>query len=413
MSRINLLLKSNYEPNKIVNWLTKDRFMDNTPCEWIWQLMDWPKFHWQDDIIQPLLREVRLKQGILIGKTGIIVQNIPLESALDTLLQNIIASSAIEGEQLNVQSVRSSLAKRIGLHLKQPYPTSERSEGLAQMMFDAIYHFNVPLSLERLHQWHRCLFPDNTLSLLYPIKVGELRGEEPMQVVSGRIDKPTVHYEAPPRKRLEHELNTFIDWFNNSLNEPTLDPLLRAAISHFWFITLHPFEDGNGRITRALTDLALAQEDKQGIRLYAMSATILAHRNDYYQILEKSQRYTTDITRWLTWFLDTLKNSIQSAINKVDQTLAKSHFWQIFQEKELSKEQIKIINLMFDDSDKAFEQGISAAQYKKITKVSKATATRHLADLLEKGCIEKLPGGGRSTRYQIKSTFIRDGCLDK
>jgi len=382
--------------------------MNNHQKEWIWQLTDWPKFHWQDKTIQPLLREVRLKQGILIGKTGAVAQDIPLESALDTLLQNIIASSAIEGEQLNVQSVRSSLAKRIGLHLKQPYPTTERSEGLAQMMLDAIYNLNTPLSLKRLQQWHKWLFPADTMSLLYPpIKAGQLRGADPMQVVSGRIDKPTVHYEAPPREQLEHELNTFIDWFNKkSVEEPAFDPLLRAAISHFWFITLHPFEDGNGRITRTLTDLALAQEDRQSIRLYAMSTSILANRNDYYQILEKSQRHTTDITLWLSWFLKTLDNSIQTAINKIDQTLAKSRFWQVFQEKELSREQIKIINLMFDEGDKAFAQGISAAQYKKITKVSKATATRHLTDLVEKGCIEKLPGGGRSTRYQIKSEFV-------
>ncbi|WP_028389182.1 Fic family protein [Legionella fairfieldensis] len=378
--------------------------MNNTQIEWIWQRIDWPKFYWQDEIIHPLLREVRLRQGILIGKTGAVAENITLESSLDTLLQNIIASSAIEGEQLNAQSVRSSLAKRIGLHLKQPYPITERSEGLAQMMLDAIYNLNTTLSLERLQQWHKWLFPDEAMSLLYPINAGELRGEEPMQVVSGRIDKPVVHYEAPPRERLEYELSTFIDWFNQSLKEPTFDPLLRAAISHFWFITLHPFEDGNGRITRALTDLALAQEDRQSIRLYTMSTTILANRKSYYQVLEKSQRQTTDITLWLSWFLKTLENSIQAAINKIDQTLAKSRFWQIFQESQLSREQIKIINLMFDE-DNAFESGISAAQYKKITKVSKATATRHLADLLEKGCIEKLSGGGRSTRYQIKKSL--------
>jgi Fic family protein len=380
--------------------------MNDSQIKWIWQLVDWPKFNWQEQLIQPLLREVRLKQGMLIGKTGAVAENVSLETALDTLLQNIIASSAIEGERLNEQSVRSSLAKRIGLHFKQPYPTTERSEGLVQMMWDAINNLNTPLSLGRLQQWHKWLFPDDEKSKLYTVNAGQLRGDEPMQVVSGRIDKPTVHYEAPPRDQLEHELKAFMEWFNTSMKEPALDPILRAAISHFWFITVHPFEDGNGRITRALTDLALAQEDKQSIRLYAMSATILANRKDYYQILEKSQRQTTDITLWLLWFLKTLDTSIQTAINKIDQTLAKSRFWQVFHESELLKEQIKIINLMFDEKDEAFEQGISAAQYKKITKVSKATATRHLSDLLDKGCIEKLPGGGRSTRYQIISKFM-------
>lgn len=374
--------------------------------KWIWQLLDWPNFHWQEQSVQPLLREVRLKQGILIGKTGAVADNLSLESALDILLQNIIASSAIEGERLNEDSVRSSLAKRLGIDLKQSYPTTERSEGLAQMMWDAISNLSTPLSLERLQQWHKWLFPNEEASKLYGVIPGQLRGEEPMQVVSGRIDKPTVHFEAPPRERLQHELNAFIEWFNKSLKEPTLDPLLRAAISHFWFVTVHPFEDGNGRITRALTDLALAQEDKQSIR-YAMSTTILANRSVYYKILEKSQRFNSDITAWLLWFLKTLDSSIQTAINKIDQTLAKSHFWQVFQEKELSKEQIKIINLMFDQKDNAFEHGVSAAQYKKITKVSKATATRHLSDLIDKGCLEKLPGGGRSTRYQITSKFMK------
>lgn len=379
--------------------------MNDMQIKWIWQRIDWPQFTWQDQIIQPLLREIRFKQGILIGKTGAVAENTTLEAALDTLLQNIIASSAIEGERLNEQSVRSSLAKRIGLDLNRPYPTTERSEGLAQMMLDAINNLNTPLSLERLLQWHKWLFPDDEASTFYAIKAGQLRGEAPMQVVSGRLDKPRVHYEAPPRNRLEYELTQFIEWFNQRLKEPAFDPLLRAAISHFWFITVHPFEDGNGRIARAITDLALAQEDKQSIRLYAMSAAILTDRNGYYHILEKSQRQTTDITLWLAWFFKMLEHSIQTAIRTIDQTLAKSRFWHTFQGSGLSKEQIKIINLMFDEKGNAFEEGISAAKYQKITKVSKATATRHLTDLLGKGCIEKLAGGGRSTRYRIKSKF--------
>ena len=374
----------------------------NALC-WIWQQSDWPRFHWQDDHIQPLLRRVRLRQGILLGKTGAICREVTLETALDNLLQNIITSSAIEGEQLNVQSVRSSLAKRIGLNLNQSYPTTKRSEGLAQMMLDAISNLNTQMTLERLFEWHQWLFPSVEKSI-YTIQVGTLRGEDPMQVVSGRIDKPTIHFEAPPRGQLEGELLGFIDWFNQSRNDTTLDPLLRAAISHFWFVTLHPFEDGNGRITRALTDLALAQEDRQSIRLYTMSATILAKRNDYYRVLEESQRNTTDITIWLVWFLEALEESLQAAINKIDRILVKSRFWQRFQEIELSTEQIKVLNRLLEGGEKGFEQGISASQYQKVTKVSKATATRHLADLLAKGCIEKLPGGGRSTRYQVLTT---------
>lgn len=368
---------------------------------WIWQQPDWPNFRWLNEQVQPLLRRVRLTQGLLLGKMGIIYDQGQQEVALDTLLQNIITSSAIEGETLNVQSVRSSLAKRMGLNVKPSYPTSDRSEGVVQMMLDAISNLDEPLTLTRLFKWHQWLFPRIEKSL-YKIQVGQLRGEEPMQVVSGRIDNPMVHFEAPPRDQLEKELIGFIDWFNQSRNDAMLDPLLRAALSHFWFVTLHPFEDGNGRITRTLTDLALAQEDKQSIRLYAMSASILVKRNDYYRVLEESQRNTMDITLWICWFLETLEDSLQSAINKIEQTLIKTRFWQQYQHIELSAEQIKVLNRLLDGGEKGFEQGISASQYQKVTKVSKATATRHLSDLLAKGCIQKLPGGGRNTRYHIK-----------
>ncbi len=376
--------------------------MTDDDKKWIWQQDDWPDFYWQDEQILPLLRKCRLKQGILLGKAGAVSQRFSLEAALDALLQNIITSSAIEGEQLNAQSVRSSLAKRMGLHLKQNYPTSERSEGLAQMMMDAIMNLDTPLSLERLLQWHRWLFPGIDASM-YGIKVGQLRGDEPMQVVSGRIDKPTVHFEAPSRDRLNKELEQFIAWFNQSRENVHLDPILRAAICHFWFVTLHPFDDGNGRITRVLTDLALAQEDKQSIRLYAMSASILERRKDYYEVLEACQRNSLDLTKWLLWFIYTLEDSIDMAMDKIDRTIAKARFWQNFQNEIFSKEQIKVLNRMLDGGKKGFEQGISASQYQKVAKVSKATATRHLADLLAKGCIEKLPGGGRSTKYTIIS----------
>lgn len=372
---------------------------------WIWQQPDWPHFHWQEECIQPLLRKVRLKQGILLGKTGGICDEFTLENALDNVLQNIITSSAIEGEQLNAQSVRSSLAKRMGLHVTPPYPTSERSEGLAQMVLDAISNLEAPLTLERLFQWHHWLFPQIEASI-YTIKVGQLRGDDPMQVVSGRIDKPTVHFEAPARCQLEKDLILFIEWFNHSRNDTTLDPLLRAAICHFWFVTLHPFDDGNGRITRALTDLVLAQDDKQSIRLYTISATILAKRNDYYRILEESQRNTMNITPWLVWFLETLNGSLQTAIHKIERTLDKTRFWQLYQQIELSSEQIKVLNRLLDGGENGFDQGISASQYQKVAKVSKATATRHLADLLAKNCIEKLPGGGRNTRYKARLSAI-------
>ncbi|MEA9390024.1 Fic family protein [Acerihabitans sp. TG2] len=370
--------------------------------DWIWQQPDWPSFYWNDEEINRQLRAVRLLLGVLIGKTSAIHETADLRFSLDNMLANILASSAIEDERLNAQSVRSSLAKRLGIGEDKPYPITDRSEGVAEMMFDAVTELQRPLTLERLLKWHVSLFPKNPLSI-YAIQVGKLRTDELMQVVSGRIDRPIIHFVAPPQDILEHELRHFLVWFNQYQTDANrqLDPLLRAAISHFWFITLHPFDDGNGRITRALTDLALAQADNQSVRLYAMSMSILARRQEYYQILEQCQRGTMDITPWLGWFLDTLKATLEHALATVNQTLKKTRFWQRFQHTNLSMEQKNVLNRLLDGGVKGFISGINATQYQKVAKVSKATATRHLTDLLAKGCLEKLPGGGRSTRYQI------------
>lgn len=382
-------------------WLIKgDRAM-NKQTQWIWQQSDWPHFHWSEPQIQPLLRNVRLQLGQLLGNSDAINQSRQAQTALDTLLQNIITSSAIEGERLNAQSVRSSLAQRLGINQGSTYPTSDRSEGLAKTMLDAVDNLDIPLHLDRLLQWHRWLFAHQALAL-HPIRAGLLRDSEPMQVVSGRIDRPTIHFEAPPRTGLETELHAFLLWFNQSQMDPTIDPLLRAGIAHFWFVTLHPFEDGNGRIARTLTDLALAQANAQSIRLYAMSMTILERRNAYYDVLETSQRADTDITPWLLWFLNTLAAAIQHTQDSIAKTLNKTRYWHHCSRGELLKEQCKVLNHLLDGGETGFEQGISAAQYQKVAKVSKATATRHLADLLAKGCIEQLPGGGRSTRYRIR-----------
>ncbi|MGE8454315.1 MAG: Fic family protein, partial [Pseudomonadales bacterium] len=234
-----------------------------------------------------------------------------------------------------------------------------------------------------------------------PLHIGALRGEEPMQVVSGRIDRPTVHFEAPPRAGLEAQLADFLAWFESSRSDASLDPFLRAGIAHFWFVTLHPFDDGNGRLTRSITDLALAQGEQQAIRFYAMSASILDDRAGYYRILEASQKGGLDITKWLQWFLETLLRSLEQALTRIDRVLVKARFWQAHRSQTLSAEQVKVLNRLLDGGERGFENGISAAQYQAVAKVSKATATRHLSDLLEKGCIERLPGGGRSTRYQI------------
>ncbi|WP_429232985.1 Fic family protein [Aeromonas salmonicida] len=223
-----------------------------------------------------------------------------------------------------------------------------------------------------------------------------------MQVVSGRVDRPTVHFEALPRAALDDQLAAFILWFNQTQHDPTIDPLLRAAISHFWFVTLHPVDDGNGRLTRALTDLALSQADSHSIWLYAMSVAILERRADYYRALESAQKGTLDITSWLCWFLDTLDYTLELALQVIDRSLAKTYFWLRHCHDGLSPEQTKVVNRLLDGGEQGFEKGINASQYQKVAGVSKANATRHLAQLVDWGCIEKLPGGGRNTRYQIR-----------
>lgn len=338
-----------------------------------------------------------------MGMVSSVGSSLSAQSELDALLQNIVTSSAIEGEQLNVGSVRSSLARRLGLEVMDGDNVSQRSEGLARLMLDATQHFAEPMTLERLLDWHEWLFPDqNTDLTARSIRVGALRGDDPMQVVSGRLDKPTVHFEAPSRRGLERQLETFLDWFESSRHQAALDPLLRAGIAHFWFVTLHPFDDGNGRLTRTITDLALAQGEAQAIRFYAMSASILEDRFGYYRVLENCQKATLDITEWLQWFLQTLLRSLQQAMVRIESVLTKARFWQAHRESELSTEQTKVLNRLLDGGERGFEGGISAAQYQAVAKVSKATATRHLAELLEKGCLQRLPGGGRSTRYKIR-----------
>lgn len=376
------------------------------PIQWIWQQRNWPSFTWDVERLAPLVRSCTQTQGRLLGMISASGTGASEQSELDALLQNVITSSAIEGEQLNVGSVRSSLAKRLGMASDER--VTPRSEGLAELMLDATQHHQTPLTSERLMRWHTLLFPESSSLLANRVRVGALRGVEPMQVVSGRIDRPVVHFEAPPRDGLEKQLEGFFYWFNASRTDSTLDPLLRAGIAHFWFVTLHPFDDGNGRLTRAITDLALAQGENQAIRFYAMSASILENRQEYYQILETSQRGGMNLTPWLEWFLHTLLHTLEQAMQRIDRVLAKARFWQQHRKDGLSAEQIKVLNrllngdLLSEKNGAGFEGGISAAQYQAVAKVSKATATRHLADLLEKGCLVKLPAGGRSTRYQIR-----------
>ncbi|KAB1181423.1 Fic family protein [Photobacterium damselae subsp. damselae] len=363
---------------------------------WIWQQQDWPTFTWDNSVIEPRLREVRFKQGILLGKMTSQSQD-TAKTKLDTLLANIIHSSAIEGEKLNAFSVRSSLANKLGISEERPFPTTEQTEGLAEIMVDAVENLEEPLTLERILHWHDRLFPAG-YTLFNPVIGGQLRGDVPMQVVSGRIDRPVVHFEAPQRAILDDELAQFIEWFNTSKLDASFDPLLRAAITHLWFVTLHPLDDGNGRITRLLTDLALAQAEQQSVRFYAMSVGILANRKSYYEILEQTQKGGMDITPWLEWFFNSLEETFAEALKEIDQTVYKTNFWRHVDQTNLSAEQVKVLNRMLDGD---FEDGINTDRYHKVAKVSKPTATRHLAALVEFKCLVKSDSGGRSTRYHL------------
>ncbi|MFK3942498.1 Fic family protein [Pseudomonas monteilii] len=366
---------------------------------WIWQQPEWPGFRVCPERLGTLLSACGQAQERLRQRLAGLDETAAVSASLDALLQNIVTSSAIEGERLNVGSVRASLARRLGLN--ETGHTTPRSEGLAEILVDATRKCQSPLDLQRLLDWHHWLFPTEDSVSARPLRVGTLRGEEPMQVVSGRLDRPTVHFKAPPREGLEHQLAAFLTWFERSRSDASLDPVLRAGIAHFWFVTLHPFDDGNGRLTRAITDRALAQGEERTIRFYAMSASILEDRAGYYRVLEASQKGGLDITAWLQWFLSTLLNSLEQALGRIERVLMKARFWHVYRGQVLSAEQIKVLNRLLDGGERGFEEGLNAAQYQAVAKVSKATATRHLSDLVQKGCLVKLPGGGRSTRYRV------------
>ncbi|WP_336273313.1 Fic family protein [Vreelandella indica] len=376
---------------------------------YIWEQQHWPHFEWDESALRPTLDAVRLLQGRVLGKTEAVHGQADLDVEMDALIQNAIRTSEIEGERLDVGSVRSSVARQLGLEQAGVSArTTPESEALVELLLQSTHQLDEPLSREQLCLWQSMLFVQGP-GLLGNVRVGELRGDHPMQVVSGRLDRPTVHFEAPPRGQLEAELDAFITWFNHP--PQGLDGLVRAGITHLWLITLHPFDDGNGRVTRAVTDRALAQAERQSVRFYSLSAAIMARRNAYYDHLEGAQKGSLDITPWLLWFLDTLKEALEQALLRIDRVLMKATFWQRHATTVLNERQIKVLNRLLDTAGEEFGQGINARKYQSLAKVSKATATRDLAELLEKGCLSKLPGGGRSTRYTVLLGRTVDGTL--
>ncbi|MBI4846346.1 MAG: Fic family protein [Candidatus Omnitrophica bacterium] len=361
------------------------------------QLNSWPKFRWDQGQIAAILGTVRNRQGRLIGRMEAIGFPLRSEAILQTLTLDVLKSSEIEGEILDAKQVRSSIARRLGMNIGGLVSSDRNIDGVVEMMLDATQQFNKLLTKERLFGWHASLFPTGR-SGMQKIIVGAWRDDRngPMQVISGSVGRERVHFEAPEASRLNVEMKNFINWFNH---EKAMDPVLKAAIAHLWFMTIHPFEDGNGRIGRAITDMQLARTDGSAQRFYSMSVQIRQERNAYYRALEKIQKSNDiDITDWIVWFLDCLDRALSATENTLSGVFKKTDFWKTHPEGSLNKRQIMLINKLFD----GFEGALTSSKWAKIAKCSQDTASRDIVDLIDKKILIKDVAGGRSTSYLLK-----------
>lgn len=359
---------------------------------------DWPEFTWDSEALSPMLAALRYREGQLLGGMRAMGLDLRTEASLRTLTDDVVKSSAIEGERLDPEEVRSSIARRLGLDAGGLVPASRAVEGVVEMMLDAARYHDQELTAERLFGWHAALFPSGR-SGMRRITVGTWRPAEagPMQVVSGPVGRETVHFEAPAAGRLEAEMSQFLDWFNSP---PTIDPVLKAAVAHFWFVTIHPFEDGNGRIARAIADMALARADGSKERFYSMSSQIEAERKAYYDHLERQQRDDLDITEWLTWFLGCLDRAIDSARSTLATVLYKARLWEKANRRPVNERQRLVLNRMLN----GFQGHMNTSKYAEIAKCSTDTALRDVRDLLDRGILIQNPGGGRSTSYRLANS---------
>lgn len=359
---------------------------------YIYQRKDWPKFHWDSQQLTVPLANIYHRQGYLLGRMSDLGFNLRSEALLQTLTLDVLKSSEIEGEILDSDQVRSSIARRLGLHIAGLIPADRNVDGMVEMMMDAMQNFTKPLTEERLLNWHADLFPTD-----HRIIAGAWRTDSqgPMQVVSGYYGRERVHFEAPPANQLTKEMHAFFAWFNT---EQTLDPILKAAIAHLWFVTLHPFEDGNGRIARVISDLQLARAEGSSQRFYSMSAQIRRERKAYYTILEQTQKGSLDITHWLEWFLTCLSHALDIADNTLAEVLQKATFWKTHAAVPINERQRLILNKLLDN---AFVGKLTSSKWAKITKCSQDTALRDIMDLVEKNILVKDPVGGRSTSYTL------------
>jgi Fic family protein len=364
---------------------------------WIWQNPKWPYFTWDAGALSTPLAAARRAQGEVAGMARLLDANADLQAQLEVLTKEGIATSAIEGEKFDPGSLRSSLARRLGLPTAGLPPATRSVDGLVEVLFDATRDFNEPLQLKRLHSWQAALFPTGR-SGLHEIRVGNLRGEDPMQIVSGPIGRERVHFEAPPRDRLDEEMKVFLAWFNKTPKGS--DGLLRAGLAHAWFEVVHPYEDGNGRVGRALLDRALAQDENRSTRLYSMSARFESGRDEYYDALGAFSTGTMDVTPWLQWFLIQVEAAAKSSEHTVNRVVAKAQYWARHADVTLNERQKKALNLLLDAGSQGFVGGMTNKKYGSLAKTSPATAQRDLAELVEKGCLV-LTGAGRSVRYEL------------
>lgn len=362
---------------------------------YIHERRDWPRFRWGADALSPRLAAVRHRQGRLVGRMEALGFPVQGEATLATLTEDVITTSAIEGEMLDRQQVRSSLARRLGIDIGALAKADRHVEGIVEVMLDATQNHAAKLTAERLFGWHAALFPTGR-SGIARITVGGWRRDKagPMQVVSGRPGKERVHFQAPAAARLAGEMKAFLAWFNGA---DGLDPVLKAALAHLRFVTIHPFDDGNGRIARAIADMALARSDESKRRFYSMSAQIRDERNAYYAILEATQKGDLDVTRWLAWFLDCLGRAFDGAETILASVLRKARFWRKHAAAGLNERQQKMLNRLFD----GFEGKLTSSKWAKIAKCSPDTALRDIADLVARGILAKDAAGGRSTSYSF------------
>lgn len=364
--------------------------------QYIHETEDWPSFKWDLEQVVSLLSDLRNKQGILKGKMEAIGFKLQNEAYLETLTLDVLKTSEIEGEILDTQQVRSSIARKLGIDIGGLVESSRDVEGIVEVMMDATQYWEKELNDERLFSWHSALFPTGR-SGMYKIITGNWRDDStgPMQVVSGPLGKETVHFEAPDAKKIPIEMTQFVTWFNRL---DTDDPVIKAAISHLWFITIHPFEDGNGRIARAITDMQLCKSENSSQKFYSMSAQIEEQKKEYYEILESTQKGTIDITKWLLWFLNCLGKAIESSSTIVENIIAKHKFWNNNKAIPFNERQIKIIELLFGN----FYGNLTTSKWAKINKCSQDTALRDIQDLVKKEVLKKSESGGRSTKYELK-----------